>query len=231
MRLCKAGAAEGDVAMTEADNEFVAQYDKFVRGVAAQLVAQLGLECDVEDVVAFGFAGLLEANKRFDASKGIAFKSFAYYRVRGAMVDGVRSMAYLPRRAYARLRATEALDDQAENAADTAVGAPGVEGALRAIDGILGRVAAAYCVASCVEGEDGDPDATPEQALRKKQSKQRVLDALQALPERERFLAHGHYIEGRRLDDLSAELGLSKSWGSRLHTRALDLLREQLEDD
>jgi len=216
--------------MTNADNEFVARYDKFVRGVAAQLVAQLGLECDVEDVVAFGFEGLLLAHKRYDASKGVAFKSFAYYRVRGAMIDGVRSMAYLPRRAYARLRATEALDGQTEGAAETAGKAPGVEGALRGIDGILGRVAAAYCVASCVEGEDGDPDATPEQALRKKERKQRVLAALDTLPERERFLAYGHYIEGRRLDELSAELGLSKSWGSRLHSRALGLLREQLGD-
>ena len=71
--------------MVDADNAFVAQYEKFVRGVASQLVAQLGLDCDFEDVVAFGLAGLLEARARYDASKGIAFKSFAYYRVRGAM--------------------------------------------------------------------------------------------------------------------------------------------------
>jgi RNA polymerase sigma factor for flagellar operon FliA len=217
--------------MQDADNEFVAQYEKFVRGVAAQLVAQLGLDCDVDDVVAYGFEGLLTARTRFDASKGIAFKSFAYYRVRGAMIDGVRTMAYMPRRAYARLRAAEAVDTEAEGASDTAAKAPGVEGSLRAVDGILGRVAAAYCVASCVEGEDGDPDATPEQALRKKQGRQRVRDALSTLPERERFLVQGHYLEGRRLDELAAELGLSKSWGSRLHTRALQLLRERLEDD
>lgn len=220
--------------MTDIDNEFVAQYDRFVRGLAAQLVAQLGLDCDVEDVVAFGFVGLLHARERYDASKGVAFKSFAYYRVRGAMVDGVRSMAYLPRRAYARLRATEALDEQTEAVQPAGASASdhrGVDASLRAIDGILGRVAAAYCVASCVEGEDGDPDATPEQALERKQRRQRVLDAIQTLPERERFLAHGHYIKGRRLDELATELGLSKSWGSRLHSRALDMLREQLGGD
>lgn len=189
----------------------------------------------MEDVVSFGFAGLLEARDRFDAGKGVAFKSFAYYRVRGAMVDGIRSMAYLPRRAHARLRASEALDAEAEAASgelaprrDGAAAVADVGNSLRAIDGILGRVAAAYCVASCLEGEDGDPSATPERALEKKERRVQVREALSMLPDRERFLAEGHYIHGRRLDELAAELGLSKSWGSRLHSRALSMLRDKL---
>jgi RNA polymerase sigma factor for flagellar operon FliA len=222
--------------MGDADASFIEEHTRFVRGVATHLYKQLGLECDMEDLVAFGFTGLLEARERYEAREGVAFKTFAYYRVRGAMVDGIRAMAYLPRRAHARLRAAEVLDAEAEAAgaqrasasAQASAPAQDTSQALRALDGVLGRVAAAYCVASCLEGEDGDPQATPERSLQQKQARDRVREALASLPERERFLAQGHYIHGRRLDELAAELGLSKSWGSRLHSRALQLLRERL---
>jgi RNA polymerase sigma factor for flagellar operon FliA len=222
------------------DSEFVRQYEAFVRGIARQTVAQLDLECDMEDLVAFGFEGLLDARGRFDASRGVPFKSYAYYRVRGAVIDGVRRMAYLPRRAYARLKAAEALDLVSEHetelvASTSASGSASVnkdgEASLRAIDGILGRVAAAYCAAATAEGETGSDEATatPEQTLLRREQKERVVKALDSLPEQERALVRGHYIEGRRFDEIARELGVSKSWASRMHTRALGLLREALE--
>jgi RNA polymerase sigma factor for flagellar operon FliA len=141
------------------DDEFIRQYDSFVRGIVKHTSAQLGLECELDDLVAFAYEGLLDARKRFDPARGVQFKSFAYYRVRGAVIDGVRRMAYLPRRAYARLKAAEALDLENEALAQTrAAGAaqPDAEGALRALDGVLGRVAAAYCVASGAEEPPAD---------------------------------------------------------------------------
>jgi RNA polymerase sigma factor for flagellar operon FliA len=220
------------------DNEFVRQYETFVRGVARQTVAQLALECDMEDLVASGFEGLLEARERFDASRGVPFKSFAYYRVRGSIIDGIRRMAYLPRRAYARLKAAEAVDLEGEQQTELASAADASGSAtkdavasLRALDGILGRVAAAYCVAATAESETSESEAsvTPEQTVLRREQKQRVLDALQVLTEQERALVQGHYIEGRRFDEIARELGLSKSWASRVHTRALGRLREALE--
>jgi RNA polymerase sigma factor for flagellar operon FliA len=214
------------------DDDFIREYEPFVRGVVERTRAQLLLECDVEDLMAFGFEGLLGARKRFDASRGVQFKSFAYYRVRGAIVDGVRSMAYLPRRAYARLKAVEAADTVAEplgeaNAQrDTPVDG---ESALRAIDGALGRIAAAYCCAASAEDEDA-PGGDPEGEVIERQRRNLTREAIDALPEQERFLIHGHYIAGRRFDELAAEMGLSKSWASRLHTRALGRLRQQLAD-
>lgn len=203
------------------DAEFIRQYEPFVRGIVGHTRAQLGVECDVEDLVAFGYEGLLEARKRFDASRGVQFKSFAYYRVRGAVIDGVRRMAYLPRRAYARLRAAEAADLEGDAVLQThaPAAASDVEGTLRAIDGVLGRMAAAYCVAASVDDED------PEQNLLASERREIVKRALDTLPEPERKLIRGHYIDGRNFDEIAAELGLSKSWASRLHTRALGRLR------
>jgi RNA polymerase sigma factor FliA len=212
------------------DDQFVKEYEGFVRAIALQTRAQLGLDSAIEDLVAFGFQGLLEARQRFDASKGVAFKSFAYYRVRGAILDGVRAMARLPRRAYARLRAAEALDQSTENSADqqgAATRAPGVEANLRSIDSILGRVAAAYTVAVTVE--DAEQGAgSPEEALLHEERLTRMRSAVAKLPERERHMIEGHYFQGKRFDVLSAEIGISKSWGSRVYAHALDLLREAL---
>jgi RNA polymerase sigma factor for flagellar operon FliA len=212
------------------DEQFVREYEGFVRGVALQTRSQLGLDTPVEDLIAFGFQGLLEARQRYDASKGVAFKSFAYYRVRGALLDGVRAMARLPRRAYARLRAAEAVDQLAENTGDglaSSARTPAIEGNLRAIDAILGRVAAAYTVA--VSAEDAAEGAgSPEEALLREERVTRVRAALHKLPERERRLVEGHYFEGKQFDTVSAELGISKSWGSRVHAHALELLRQAL---
>jgi RNA polymerase sigma factor for flagellar operon FliA len=215
------------------DSEFIEQYDAFVRGIVKHTRAQLGIEGDPEDLVASAYEGLLEARQRFDASRGVQFKSFAYYRVRGAVLDGVRRMAYLPRRAYARLKAAEALDLESEptvggnatNASDRV--ADGADSALRAIDGILGRVAAAYCTAASASGEERDAES-PEQSAIDRQQQMRVRAALEVLPEQERFLIRGHYLDGRNFDELAAELGLSKSWASRLHSRALGRMREAL---
>ena len=217
------------------DEQFVREYEGFVRGTALQTRAQLGLDAPVEDLVAFGFQGLLEARARFDAAKGVPFRAFAYYRVRGAVLDGVRRMARLPRRAYARLKAAEALDRFAESTAEGRATAmqkmqrSNVEGNLRAIDAILGRVAAAYCVATSRD-ETGDGAGSPEESLLYEERRSRMRTASTRLPDRERRLVQGHYFEGRQFDEVSAELGISKSWGSRVHAHALDLLRQALVD-
>lgn len=233
--VCKArrdSVFERVFAMRE-DEQFVREYEGFVRGTALHTRAQLGLDAPVEDLVAFGFQGLLEARARFDASKGVSFKAFAYYRVRGAVLDGVRAMSRLPRRAYARLKAVEALDRFAEDLADgraTTQQRPNVETNLRAIDAILGRVAAAYSVA--VSHEEALQGAgSPEDALLHEERRARMRAALEQLPDRERRLVTGHYYDGRQFDEVSAELGISKSWGSRVHAHALDMLRRALVED
>lgn len=218
------------------DNEFVRQYEPFVRGIAKHTSLQLEIEGDLDDLVAAGFEGLLEARRRFDPARGVAFKSFAYYRVRGAVIDAVRQNAYLPRRAYARMKAAEALDLEGEQAVEQraaaeAGGAPArdAESSLRAIDGILGRIAAAYCTAAGSESDSPPESPTPEHALLDRERHDRLRRALDALPEPERTLLRGHYLQDRRFDEIAKELGLSKSWASRLHTRALDRMRELLE--
>lgn len=212
------------------EEEFIAEYQGLVRSIAAKVAAQYDLDVDQDDLLADGFKGLVEARSRFDPSKGVQFNTFAYYRIRGAMLDGVRSQAFIPRRAYAKLRAAEAALNIGEWAGESrAAHAGGMDAATAAkvLGETLARVSASFVVAALGQDEE-EQQASPEDALINAENKARLREALKTLPEREHALVVGHYIEGRRFDHVAAELGISKSWASRLHTKALDRLREAL---
>ncbi len=193
--------------------EFIAKHERMVHGLAVRLRSELALRGDLDDLIAFGFGGLLEAKARFDPSRGVRFQTFAYHRVRGAMLDGVRKMTEIPRRAHERFLAEAAV-------APTAVPSD-LEKASARMSGLA--------EATVLQGRFGTE--SPEAALARSESVSRLLTALPALSERQRMLIRGFYFEGRSLDHLARELGISRSWASRLHTQALRELRAAIEPD
>ena len=221
-----------DAMGTPADDALVKQHEPLVRKLALRVRGQLDLKTDLDELMAYGFRGLLEAHSRFDPSRGVQFTTFAYYRVRGAIFDGVREMAYLPRKAHAHRRAAEELDRAAEEEALTRATDPKVRAdagaALAAVDHILGRTCAAFVI-SVVGQDDASAPPGPEEALIGDETRARVRSALDVLDERERTLVEGYYFEDRTLDEMGAEMGISKSWASRICTRALEKMRRVLE--
>lgn len=191
--------------------EFITQHEKMVHGLANRLRRELSLRGDLDDLIAFGFGGLLEARHRFDPGRGVRFQTFAYHRVRGAMLDGVRKMSQLPRRAHERLQAA---------AEPTPTAAP------TALDRAFTRMSA-LSAGTVLQGRFGDE--SPEEVLLKNESVTRLLQALPSLSPRQRVLVRGFYFDGRSIDAMAQELGISKSWASRLHTNALRELREALD--
>src|SRR4051812_14900284 len=101
----------------QGDPEFEANQE-LVERIVRRLIRELDLSCDPDDLRAWGHQGLLEAKPRFDPARGVRFWVFAYYRVRGAILDGVRSQGWLKRRAYAKLKAYEAPDALSEQLAE-----------------------------------------------------------------------------------------------------------------
>src|SRR5262249_29452344 len=95
----------------------------FVRSIAAKIKESLPREIEFDDLVAYGMQGLLEAAERYDGRHGTSFTTYAYYRVRGAMFDGLRGMAWLPRSEYARQRSEERAAAFLPNLADRDAGA------------------------------------------------------------------------------------------------------------
>ncbi|MCZ6806707.1 MAG: sigma-70 family RNA polymerase sigma factor [Deltaproteobacteria bacterium] len=197
-------------------NAFITEHEKMVHALAARLRRELSLHGELDDLVAFGFGGLLEAQHRFDPARGVRFQTFAYHRVRGAMLDGVRKMAQLPRRAHERFRESVA---NAPTALPRAAPTP--------LDNVFVRVSAGLTTAGPLRGSLGED--SPEQRLLQHESITLLLSALANLSDRQRTVVRGYYFEGRSLDAIARELGISKSWASRLHTSALRELRGVLE--
>ncbi|MDH5671700.1 MAG: sigma-70 family RNA polymerase sigma factor [Myxococcales bacterium] len=212
------------------DDDFIHQYEDFVRHIVARTLVQLGIRDGHEDLLSYAYTGLLEARERYDAGRGTPFKAFAYYRVRGAVIDGVRRMAHMPRRAHARMQALEALDTSAEaQAPNTSEPAPNAAAALGAIKATLDRVTTAYALAQAAGQDPDDQGDDPERSAMLSERRAAVAEEVERLPERERMLIRGYYFEGRHLEDICKEIGVSKSWGSRTHTRALSRLRIALD--
>jgi RNA polymerase sigma factor for flagellar operon FliA len=208
--------------------------------IARQLARELGRSAELDDLRAMGHQGLLEAARRFDESRGVTFRRFANYRVRGAMLDGVRKSAPIPRRAHARIRALEAAlmvaETTAEDASPSALASSDARATEQKLTEHLADMATAMAVgllATPAVGDEGEPSAvdttlSPEDAVAEAELRKIVIDALEELPNEERELVRRHYIEGERFDQVAASLGLSKSWGSRLHTRAVARLTKRL---
>src|SRR6185295_10206040 len=96
-------------------DRLVEQHLSLVQAIAAKLKRTLGRTIEFDDLVAYGTKGLLEAADRFDPTQGATFTTFAYYRVRGAMLDGLRTMGWYSRADYARYRAEERANEYLQN--------------------------------------------------------------------------------------------------------------------
>lgn len=208
--------------------------------LARQVARGLRQRVDIEDLKSFGQEGLLMAARRFDPAQQVPFRAYASYRVRGAIIDGIRKDAALPRRVHEKLRLMDASNRYGEHASEEAFGAvPQGEqqsDAQRLLDDHLARMAtamAAGLVGKAAIGEEGEPtnvstDKNPEDALESAQLGQLLREGIQTLPADEAELVRRHYFEGERFDHVAKELGLSKSWASRLHTRAIGRLTKRL---
>jgi RNA polymerase sigma factor for flagellar operon FliA len=209
----------------------------FVRSVAAKVKEQLPREIEFDDLVSYGTQGLIEAADRYDPAHGTAFTTFSYYRIRGAIYDGLRGMGWLPRGEYARLRVEERANAYLQNVGDRETGTPTsdreeltLEDDVRSIADALGGVAAIFVMAlDALPNEPADGAPRAEQLVEEEQQRNVVRGALASLPEKERRLLELYYFEDKSLLDAGTALGLSKSWASRLHARAVTLLKEALE--
>ena len=213
-----------------------------VQQVARKLRRQITAHIDFDDLCAYGSKGLIEAADRYDPRHGAAFTTFAYYRVRGAMLDGLRTMGWYSRADYVRYRAEERANEYLRNEADRAGAAKvaagaapppdsaRVEAALGNVAEILSGIATVHITS--LEAASAVPDdrfEAQDAALDLGRMGERVRAAIRALPPRERQLMELYYFEDKNLEEAGAVMNLSKSWACRLHARAIDLLRSALE--
>lgn len=191
----------------------------------------------LDDLRSFGQEGLLQAARTFDESRGVPFRRWANLRIRGAMIDGVRQFGGLPRRIYRELGAAADADRMQEvyDEEDAASPAASPEAADARLTSYLAGLATAMAMgtmggaSAAAEGSAATDRASPEDLASLSELVGHVRSIVAQLPDAERALVERHYFAEETLDHAAASLGLSKSWGSRLHARAIDAIARELK--
>lgn len=213
---------------------------ELVNLIAHQVFRSVSRYVELDDLVNDGREGLLTAARRFDPSRGVPFRAYASFRVHGAMIDGVRRMSFLPRKAVERLAALAAANGAGEGQLEptfrNADAEPGQAEATLIEQLALTATACAFGMvtpsldAKTELGAGADPE-TPEEQLARAELVahiQRVVSELEV--KREADILRLHYFENQPLDVIAQELELDKSWISRLHARALDRVTKRMRN-
>jgi len=215
----------------------VERYLEMARRVAATMYPRVRGHVAFEELVALANAGLTEAAARYDPARGVAFATFAWYRIQGTMLDGLRKSAVLPRRAWARLVALRTAEATRTGVLRAQHGVSLVDPVTGGARDALARPAPPIDLAVVLSlealragGFDAAGDAPgPADGLDLARSAARLHDAVARLPDKQRQIVRLHYWEGKNLLEAGAALGLSKSWTSRLHAQAVAQLRALLD--
>lgn len=188
---------------------------RLVYAIAARLYTKLCGAMEYDDLVSLGTLGLMQAATRYDGSSSASFTTFAYYRIYGEMMDGVRAATPLPR---TRWRKGAELDESHATVLERQL----VRRGSWEVMSMHTRHAARGTPIGTAVMKPGACSASRTAAM--------LTRALNQLSAPERRLIRRYYYEDRKLSDVSRELSRSKAWSSRLHQRALSRLRDQLRD-
>lgn len=198
---------------------------------------QLGPDVNADDLASNGREALLGAARSFDPDRGVPFRRWAALRIRGAMIDAARQGGNVPKRVYRKLRALQAADRVHEAADEELAASP--PRTPEDADAKLGNQLATAAMAAAVgflalrnsEAMDRalDPNHSPESDFGHAELLARVKAAIAERPEQERALLTRHYFDDVTFEDAAKELGLSKSWASRLHARAIEAVVRSLK--
>jgi RNA polymerase sigma factor FliA len=234
--------AEGDERARE---RLVVDYSPLVKFVAGRMASGLPAHVEENDLISYGLFGLIGAIERFDPDRDIKFETYALARVKGAIIDELRSLDWVPRSVRARARAVERAHAELERSLQRAPTdeemAAKLELSVEEFRGVLLEIANSSVLAlddlwTFADPEGGsqisildtiqDPGAAdPETEAQASELKDRLADAIESLPERERLVIALYYYENLTLREIGEVLDVTESRVSQIHTKAVIGLR------
>jgi|LNFM01.1.fsa_nt_gb RNA polymerase sigma factor for flagellar operon FliA len=222
-------------AAIRAQQALVEKHREYADALALDILRGLPKFVRAEDVKAVARVGLVDAASRFDATRGVQFTTFAYYRIRGAVFNWVREQCENDPLHLARAASQRAADALAQDVAerDKSAAAPTIDAqteAMTTLEGLLDGAVASFMLGEAAAYYDPSfqQRSTPEAEVAEVQASAFVRTVVDSLPDKERTMLVQVYFDGRTIEQAGQSLGLSKSWASRLHARALKLMREKL---
>ncbi len=213
----------------EDTTEVVKRYKSLVYKVAHNLKQNLPEEIEIDDLVSWGYAGLLEAYRRYDASQNSRFATFAYYRVRGAILDSCPEPILDPRRKRVDVGCNEVLETYA-HVVDAQCRQATIEERLSMLSDVSGSLLMVYVLPDCPERALGPDGAPQHEKTARRQLGEKLRQILFDLPKAEQKVLDGVYFRGESLTEVGERMGYSPSWVSRIHSRAIDRLRDLMEE-
>jgi RNA polymerase sigma factor FliA len=237
----------GGSSLTEDERErIMLEHMPAVRWIARRIHERLPQHVDMEDLVSAGTVGLLDAFRKFDPGKKVQFRSYAQFRIRGAILDSLRTLDWSPRDLRRKGRAVEEAIRQLTARSGRAPSEPevarelGLEldayqqllGELKGLEiGTLhlersedsGEEELAY-VPNAAEGDD------PLFRCLRGEMRERLAAAIEQLPERERLVVTLYYYEEMTMKEIGLALGVVESRVSQIHSSAVAHLRVHLQD-
>jgi len=220
------------------DNATINEFRPVVEGIAHRIAKRLPEHVTVDDLYSVGYLGLIEASERFDASKGVAFKTFASHRINGAILDHLRELDWVPRstrskgKALAQAQASASQSkgsraDDEEVAAELGLELPDY---FDVVADTGGRES--ISLDSTFGVEDGsfaevvaDEQQTAEERLSDLES---VELALGVLNEQERLVVERFWLNGEKAVSIGTDLGLTEGRVSQIRTKALKKMQARL---
>jgi RNA polymerase sigma factor for flagellar operon FliA len=225
-------------------NSLLTEHMPLVKRLAHQMKAKLPASVEVDDLIQAGMMGLLDAINRYEENHGAQFETYAVLRIRGAMVDELRSSDWMPRSTRANMRKVEqamaTLQQQLGRPPSESEVAKSLKLSLADYQDLLGDSGGHqllyYEDFHDEEGSDSFldryavDDDDPLKSLLDTDFRQTVIDAIDALPPREKMLMGLYYEEELNLKEIGAVMGVSESRVSQLHSQAVARLRTYLRE-
>jgi RNA polymerase sigma factor for flagellar operon FliA len=219
------------MATTEVKNKIVEQHTPLVWSIAKQVKKTLSPRIEIDDLVGYGMTGLLEAAERFDPNHGANFSTFGYYRIRGAIYDGLRSMGWLSRSEYQKTRMGERANALLESHSSRDASATrDNRSTSEHVDDLATQVSQLVTIfvtslEALSETEFEDHNARKQDVVfEEKQSKKVLHMAISSLPPEDKELLRLYYFEDLSLEEVGNRIGLSKSWTCRRHSQVIQRL-------
>ena len=253
-----AAAAEGSLvadlwkefktsASPSARERLILHYSPLVKYVAGRVSVGLPQNIEQADLVSYGIFGLIDAIEKFDPGRDIKFETYAISRIRGAIIDELRAIDWIPRSVRSKAREVERAIGKLENdlhrpptdgelAEELGVSIDDLQGMLNqinlvsvvALDELLspgGEKGERMSLVDTLEDEDA-PD--PVMSFESEETRQMLAQSVNILPERERLVITLYYYEGLTLAEIGSVLGVTESRVCQMHTKAVLELRNKM---
>jgi RNA polymerase sigma factor for flagellar operon FliA len=228
-------------------DRLILTYAPLVKFVAGRVGASLPAHVDEQDLVSYGLLGLIGAIERYDPDREIKFETFAMARIRGAIIDELRSLDWVPRSVRARAREIERAIVELERtlmraptdeeiAAKIGITEEELEGSLTeisrssmaALDELWSPAGGGGDQIALIDTIEDTTGPDPEFSLEQTELKEALGEAIARLPEREKLVVTLYYYEELTLREIGEVLGVTESRVSQLHTKAVLRLKARL---